>query len=161
MTASSQSHGSRDDRPGWEPHGAVRRSSDVIAQVDTDKPAPPLGLEPRGQVEQSFPLSVVASRLVDPAAKERGRELMLRVARMAPRPVLRGRLVLRWNLDPALERRAAAKGSLDVSGRQVRAHAEARSMGAAVDLLEARLRRNLETVEDLRRAHRRDEFAAE
>jgi hypothetical protein len=46
--------------------------------------------------------------------------------------------------DPARERPALAKAELDIDGKIVRAHAEAETMAAAVDALQARLRHRLD-----------------
>lgn len=115
-----------------------------------------------GRAEQSiepqppFPLTLVSSGQVEEQAAEHAREVVLRVARLAPRPVLHARIVLRVQHDPALERPAIAKATLDVSGRHVRAHVAAEHMLEAIDLLERRLRRNLEDLEELERARRHD-----
>lgn len=80
----------------------------------------------------------------------------MRVAGVAPRAVLHARIVLRLHSDSALERPAVAKASLDVSGRPVRAHVAGRRMPEAIELLEERLRRNLEQLDELARAHRHE-----
>jgi hypothetical protein len=63
---------------------------------------------------------------------------------------------LRIHADPAVGRPAVAKASLDIGGRPVRAHVAAEQMLEAIDLLERRLRRNLEDAEELGRAHRHE-----
>jgi ribosome-associated translation inhibitor RaiA len=75
-------------------------------------------------------------------------ERVRHAARIAPRPVLFARLTLSQHENPATERPAAAKATLDVSGRPVRAHVAAGTMREAVDLLEARLRRRLEILSE-------------
>lgn len=101
-------------------------------------------------------VSVLADAGLPQEVKDRAREVVLRVAAVAPRPVLEARLALRLHGDPALERPAVAKASLDVSGRTVRAHVAARHMLEAIDLLDQRLRRNLENLDERTRAHRHE-----
>jgi ribosome-associated translation inhibitor RaiA len=67
-------------------------------------------------------------------------------ARVAPRPVLFGRVTLSQHVNPSTERRATAKASLDVGDRPVRAHVAAATIREAIDLLEERLRRRLEIL---------------
>lgn len=71
---------------------------------------------------------------------------------IAPGPVLSARVDLIAYADPARDRPALAKGELNVNGRMVRAHADAETMPAAVDALQARLRDRLERLGDLERA---------
>ncbi|MGZ4372807.1 MAG: sigma 54 modulation/S30EA ribosomal C-terminal domain-containing protein [Gaiellaceae bacterium] len=111
-------------------------------------------IEPEQQPE--FPLTLVADDELEARVTEHARELILRVAEFAPRPVLHARIVLRVERDPALQRPAIAKATLDVNGRPVRAHVAAEHIVEAIDLLERRLRRNLEDLEELERAHRHD-----
>lgn len=91
---------------------------------------------------------------VTPDQRRYAVEKLTRLAKLAHWPVLFARLELRQEADPALERPAVAKASLDLSGRQVRAHVAAPTMEAAVDELEARLRRRLEILEEHREARR-------
>lgn len=76
---------------------------------------------------------------------EYARMKVLEAARSASRPVLDAHVELRQESNPSLERPAIAKATLDVGGRHVRAHVAAESMREAIDLLEARLRRQLRT----------------
>jgi ribosome-associated translation inhibitor RaiA len=87
--------------------------------------------------------------------KAYAREKVAHVARLAPGPVLLARVRLARAADPGVERPAMAQATLDVDGRLVRAHAAARRMHEAVDLLEARLRDRLEHLASHRRAARR------
>jgi ribosome-associated translation inhibitor RaiA len=112
--------------------------------------------EHREQAGEGFPLTVVSDERVPEEAIERARELLSRVTALSARPVLHARLVLHVQPDPALERPAIAKASLDVNGRSVRAHASAPRMLDAVDLLAERLRRNLEDLDETARAHRHE-----
>ncbi|MGZ4482647.1 MAG: sigma 54 modulation/S30EA ribosomal C-terminal domain-containing protein, partial [Gaiellales bacterium] len=56
------------------------------------------------------------------------------------------RVRLRRDADPALQRPAIAKASLDVNGRLVRAHVAAAGMHEAIDILEERMRRRLDEL---------------
>jgi len=71
---------------------------------------------------------------------------------IAPGPVRSARVDLISHADPARDRSASAKGELNVNGRMVRAHADAETVTAAVDALQARLRDRLERLGDLGRA---------
>lgn len=73
----------------------------------------------------------------------------------ANQPVLAARVVLTMAQDPALDRPARAEVSLDVNGTQVRAHAVASDLLAAVDLMEEKLRNNLVQLQDRRRTRHR------
>jgi ribosome-associated translation inhibitor RaiA len=117
---------------------------------ETSEPSRPAG----------FPVSLVADDELGEQVREHALDVLLTVARHAPQPVLRARITLHLHPDRALERPAVAKASLDVGGRPVRAHVAAESMLEAIDLLERRLRRNVEDLEELMRA-RRHETGAE
>jgi ribosome-associated translation inhibitor RaiA len=75
--------------------------------------------------------------------REYARDKIERLRSMAGAPVLFTRVDLRIFTDPARERPADAKASLDVNGSLVRAHVAAATITEAVDLLEARLRERL------------------
>lgn len=119
----------------------------------------PGAVPPPPAQERGFPVSFVADEELGDEVKAHALEVLLDVASHAPRPVLHARMTLRLHPDPALERPAVAKASLDVGGRPVRAHVAAEQMREAIDLLERRLRRNLESLEELRRARRRKRAA--
>jgi ribosome-associated translation inhibitor RaiA len=91
---------------------------------------------------------------VTPDQRRYAEEKLTRLAKLAHWPVLFARLELRHEPDPALERPAVAKASLDLSGRIVRAHVAAPTTTEAVDRLEARLRRKMEVLEEHREARR-------
>jgi ribosome-associated translation inhibitor RaiA len=57
----------------------------------------------------------------------------------APKPVLFARVDLTAHADPARDRPAFAKASLDLNGRRVGAHVAAETMREAIDLLQDRL----------------------
>ena len=63
--------------------------------------------------------------------------------RFASAPVRCTKVELRAETNPSWERPALAKATVDVNGLIVRAHADATTMFAAIDALEARLRRRL------------------
>jgi ribosome-associated translation inhibitor RaiA len=120
-----------------------------------EPPAAPSGLSGQPTV------SVVA----DPELGERARQaafaLVSRLEQRTPRPLLHARVTLRQLPDPALERPATAKATLDVNGRLVRAHVAAKTMDDALDRLEERLSRNLKDLEEMRRVGRHATGAVE
>lgn len=93
---------------------------------------------------------------VSEAEARYAREKVLRVCAAAPRPILRARVALVREGDPALRRPCVAKAGLDLSGRTVRAHVAAHTMNEAADLLEERLRRRLESLTEHDRASRHE-----
>jgi hypothetical protein len=98
---------------------------------------------PARHAEQA-PLPSISLRGPVPArARESLTRALVHVSLDAPWPVLRITASLRRDEDPALLRPVAAKASLDVSGRPVRAHAAAATESEAIALLQSRLHRNL------------------
>ena len=106
------------------------------------------------------------TNIVDPEVVVRGdvspRHVELAVAKLRtacatpPRPILFARLLLAIEPDPALERPAVAKATIDVSGRLVRAHVACPTMDEAIDLLADRIRDGIRLIhERLRDAARR------
>lgn len=83
---------------------------------------------------------------VDPTLVDYGLDKVRALLRLAPGPVLHARLDLVAERNPAQERPAVAKAAFDVDGRAVRAHAEARTMREAIDLVEARLRARVDRL---------------
>lgn len=73
-------------------------------------------------------------------------EKLVHIAKLAPGPVLHAQLRLALEPDPARERPAIVKGTLDVDGRAVRAHVAAPTMHEAIDAFEARMRDRLTHV---------------
>jgi ribosome-associated translation inhibitor RaiA len=103
----------------------------------------------------AFPeVHVRAHGRVSAAQRDRAVEKLRAACAAAPRPVLAARLTLAVEENPSLERPATAKASIDVSGRAVRAHVARPTLDEAVDLLVARIRRNL-----VRLAERREDAA--
>lgn len=79
-----------------------------------------------------------------------------RMKHALPGPVLFGRLVFDIDPDPAVERRASAKISLDLNGQLVRAHVAAPSVREAIDLLLDKVRREVRALSEVwlvRRTH--------
>lgn len=89
------------------------------------------------------------------SAADYASEKVRHVIEYANQPVLEARVVLTMAPDPAIERPARAETSLDVSGTQVRAHAVASDMTGAIDLLEAKLQKNLLQHQDRERTRHR------
>lgn len=103
-----------------------------------------------------FPVQIVATHGHVPAeVLPHAEDVVRRVARMAPAPILFARVSISHDEDPAVRRRVVAKASLDVNGRAVRAHIAAEHFDEALDLLQARLRRRLEILGEHRLARRR------
>jgi ribosome-associated translation inhibitor RaiA len=82
---------------------------------------------------------VHGSGRVSGAAHSYARDKITQVVKRAPRQLLYAKIDLIAHADPARDLHALAKAELDLSGTIVRAHAEAQTMLAAIDLLEARL----------------------
>jgi ribosome-associated translation inhibitor RaiA len=73
-------------------------------------------------------------------------------------PFLAARVTLTMATDPARERPALAEVEIDLTGRIVRAHVAGRTMQEAIDLLQQRLRDQLQHLaeKDRARRHRED-----
>jgi len=108
-----------------------------------------------------FDVEVSTRGRVGTADKRYAEEKIARVGKLAPRPVLFARVILREEANPSLQRRAVAEGNLDVSGRIVRAQVAAPRVREAVDLLEERLRRRLEELSEHLEARRQESGVAE
>lgn len=133
------------------------------------------GLTPRGRralrldlrqggarrAELAVPVHVTARGQVSESARHAAEEKLAKLARLAPRPVLFARATLVREADPALERPAIAKATMDVSGRIVRAHVAAPEMSEAIDLLAERLRGRLTELTERETARRREPGIAE
>jgi ribosome-associated translation inhibitor RaiA len=94
----------------------------------------------------SLDVQISSKGAVSHAVREYARAKLVRTARHARRPVLRAHVHLRLDPNPALDRPAIANAQVDVSGRLVCGHVAAREMHEAVDLLDGRIRRGLETL---------------
>jgi ribosome-associated translation inhibitor RaiA len=138
------------------PHGRGFEARHERLSHAPEAPVPAAASPTPPAEEPGFPVSLVADEELGEEVKKHALDVLLAVARHAPRRVLHARMTLRLHPDPALERPAVAKASLDVGGRPVRAHVAAEHMHEAIDLLERRLRRSLEDLEELRRARRHE-----
>jgi ribosome-associated translation inhibitor RaiA len=116
-------------------------------------PGPVPATEPPPAPE--FPFALTTDADVPEAVRTRGIAVVTYVARFAPRPILHARMTIRAARDPGVTRPAIATASLDVSGRIVLAHAAAENLPDAIDLLEQRLRRNLDQLGERQRTRRR------
>jgi ribosome-associated translation inhibitor RaiA len=83
------------------------------------------------------------------------RRKVARVSRWTGAPVMYAKVTLTAAGDPARERRALAQATLQVDRDIVRAHVAAHRMPEAADLLEERLREQMETRKGRRLAARR------
>ncbi len=108
-----------------------------------------------------FDIEITARGEVGAGDRRYAEDKLTRVGRFAPRPIIRARATLAEETNPAIERRAVAEASLDVSGRIVRAHVAARQMREAVDLLEERLRRRLDELASHYESRRHETGVAE
>jgi ribosomal subunit interface protein len=100
------------------------------------------------------PLEIVVHGDAGPAITAYARDKVTRVTRYVSDRILSARVTLRVAGDPARERPAIAKASLDVDGTLVRAHVAAHDLREAIDLLEERLRDRLEHLAERRHALR-------
>jgi ribosome-associated translation inhibitor RaiA len=83
------------------------------------------------------------------------RDKMTTVLRRSSYPVLYARVRLTQSPDPAVSRPAVAQANLAVNGHQLPAHAAARTMHEAIDLLQARLRQRQTRLARYRASGRR------
>lgn len=123
-------------------HGLITEMR--FAEVSTPlsaAPGPPIELSTAGDVgdaERSYAL-----------------EKLGRLIGETERPVLAASLRLERASDPARERPALARLTIDLDGDAIRAHVDAHTMTEAVDLLERRARDRLAHIASHRRALRR------
>lgn len=90
---------------------------------------------------------VSADAHIGSAEVDRARGAIVRLAHVAPRPVVSARVRLTRHGDPAVARPVTARGALDVSGRLVVARADGATPAEAVDGLVTTLRRRLENLD--------------
>lgn len=100
-------------------------------------------------------LEIVARGRHAEGARDYAAQKMRRVVDMVDEPVLHARVKLDVAPDPAVERPALAQATLDVNGRLVRAHVAARTVREAIDLLDQRLRDQVEHRAERQKALRR------
>lgn len=87
---------------------------------------------------------------ISPARRDAAVERLRSAWSGAPRPVIHATLELSIEPNPAQERPAAAKASVDISGRVVRAHIADAELETAVGLMCDRLRRNIRRLAERR-----------
>ncbi len=103
---------------------------------------------------QDFELEIATKGNVGEEMKAYADEKVRRVTRLAPRPILYGRVALTMHENPAVDRPASVKANLDLSGQRVRAHVAAATFREAIDRLESRLQRQFEIMSDRRETRR-------
>jgi ribosome-associated translation inhibitor RaiA len=127
-----------------------------------------LGLTARGRralaldrrparLEQPAPAPMITLRGPVPSwVRAELADTLERLARGAPRPVLRIRGVVARDEDPAVQRPVNVKATLELARHTVRAHAVAPTEHEAIDLVAGRLHRRLLAVAERAAAERRD-----
>jgi ribosome-associated translation inhibitor RaiA len=133
---------------GWLARHGGRGASEATAADGPVRAAP------------EIPFALTTDASVTEQVRARAASIVARASRFAPRPILYARMTVRTEQDPAVARPAVATAALDVSGRIVIAHAAADTPLDALDLLERRLRRNLDRLDARRRARRRKSAVA-
>jgi ribosome-associated translation inhibitor RaiA len=108
----------------------------------------------RGEIDEQ---QIVVLTRGDVGAKDvrYARRKLARMTSQVLEPIMFARIKLTTAGDPARERPAMAQAELDINGETVRAHVAARVLTEAVDLLEERLREQLEMRRDRRVARRK------
>lgn len=84
--------------------------------------------------------------LVPEEMTELARSKVRSALRLTGRPVLYARVTLVMTANPAVERPAVARATLDIDGRMVHVHAAAETMRDAVEHMTDRLRSRLERI---------------
>lgn len=115
-----------------------------------------LDREPARHIESAVRPAISVRGPVEAVEQDRLAQALVHAAQAAPRPVLRITASLTRHEDPALQRPVVAKATVFMGGRTARAHAEAESERDAVDLIEARLLRNLRDIGKRDLARRRE-----
>lgn len=101
------------------------------------------------------PVEVTLRGNVGDFAGDYARDKISHALEVAHEPVLYAHVVLDWTHDPAMERHALVKVTVDVNGTTVHAKTTAPTMNEAVDDLEYRLRRQLVQLQDRSRTRHR------
>ncbi|MFZ4584381.1 MAG: ribosome hibernation promotion factor [Acidimicrobiia bacterium] len=116
----------------------------------------------RNVVADGTGVQMHTSGAVDPTEARYAQKKVAGLAPLAPAPVLAAHLAVICHPDPAMDRPAEMKASIDVNGRVVRAHVAAPTLHEAADALEDRLRGSLERLahraDDTRRRHAKGEW---
>jgi ribosome-associated translation inhibitor RaiA len=94
--------------------------------------------EPQVAVQTRGPIS--------PADETYARQKITQLRKFVHGPMLFARIDLALEANPAHEHPAGVKATIDVKGHVVRAHADASTIREAVDLVEMRLRHQLERL---------------
>jgi ribosome-associated translation inhibitor RaiA len=105
--------------------------------------------------EAPVEITLVTGEDVDETAVAYALSRLQEVVEQVAEPILFARITLTRAPDPARPKRAIAQATLDIDGELVRAHVAAPEMPEAVDLLQARLRHQLDQRAQRRRALRR------
>lgn len=115
----------------------------------------------RKGIAADFELELSTRGTVGTADRRYAEEKIIRVGKLSPRPVIFGRIILREEPNPAVERRSVVEATLDVSGRIIRTQVAAPRMREAIDLLEDRLRRQLDEFSEHLESRRQETGVAE
>jgi ribosome-associated translation inhibitor RaiA len=113
------------------------------------------------QADEETPLVLSASNNVSSKEWNYAIDKIGKVLESLDEPVLFASVRLERSADPARERGATARVTLDLNGEPVRAHVAADHMEEAIDLLEARVRDRLRHLSEHRQALRRRGPASE
>lgn len=122
----------------------IRVAHGEIAEQWIEGSTPPAALRVTTAAEGEPPIDVTAEDPTAEATVDYARQKVRRALAVLDEPVLHTSVILATAPDPAVERPALVKATVDVDGDLVRAHVAARTMTEAVDLLERRLRAQLE-----------------
>lgn len=128
-------------RQEWRAH--LYRRAHKPAETGEPLPAPRPQLEP-----EEPPVSVTTRGGVPRQARDELQRDLQHLVGRAPGRVLSVRATLVTEHDPALERPAVAKATVQLAGRTVRAHVAAATHGEASKLLVDRLKRSLAAAAD-------------
>lgn len=94
---------------------------------------------------QDVEIQMVTHGDVAEAAKQYATDKVTQITRLTNRPILFVQVKLTLAANRRVERPAVAEATLDLNGQPVRAHVAAHDMMAAIDLLDDRLRRRLDS----------------
>ena len=107
------------------------------------------------RVLDDLTVEVALSGEITDADRQLALDKIEKVLHLVDQPILHVDLRLEMAPDPARERPALARATLDLNGEKVRAHVSGIAMTEAIDLLEQRLRRRLEQIQEHRLALRK------
>lgn len=107
------------------------------------------------RVLEDLPVEVALSGEIADADRQLALDKIEKVLHLVDQPILHIDLRMEMANDPARERPALARATLNLNGERVRARVSGTTMAEAIDLLEQRLRRRLEQIHEHRRALRR------